>query len=162
MDLLIHCWVYEQDEGVWSPAHRVARLTGAHHCMAFGLLQQSNSGATAIETALHRITTDPRTTTVLITTADKTMQVVFAESLQPGEQTSPCSPQLAVQLRFEISHPTGGRSEIGIKVIATSFHASDRLSIVQPVDLPEPRRWSRTDAGPEKRWRQREPTPGST
>ncbi|MFI5943506.1 ketoacyl-ACP synthase III family protein [Streptomyces uncialis] len=75
VDLHIHCWVYEQGEGVWSPAHRVARLTGAHHCMAFGLQQQSNSGATAIETALTKIATDPRTTTALITTADKFNEV---------------------------------------------------------------------------------------
>ncbi|MEF9915414.1 hypothetical protein RJT17_35420 [Streptomyces sp. P5-A9] len=71
VDALVYAWVFRQGASVWSPAHRVARLLGAHRCVALGVQQMSNGGAAALEIALARLLTEPSCRTVVVATGDE-------------------------------------------------------------------------------------------
>jgi 3-oxoacyl-[acyl-carrier-protein] synthase-3 len=69
--LVAHAWIYHQGHDFWSPAHYIAHHTGMWHAIPVGIQQMCNGGAIAIETAATRLIADPRTSTALVTTADR-------------------------------------------------------------------------------------------
>ncbi|MBP2471945.1 3-oxoacyl-[acyl-carrier-protein] synthase-3 [Crossiella equi] len=70
VDTLVHAWASPEPEGVWTPAHRVARLAGARDAVALGVRQMSNGGAAALEAGLCRLLTEPGCRVVVTSTGD--------------------------------------------------------------------------------------------
>ncbi|MEV2262630.1 3-oxoacyl-ACP synthase [Streptomyces anulatus] len=69
--LVAHGWTYHQGHDFWSPAHYIARRTGASEALPVGVQQMSNSGAAALGMAAAKLIADPGAEAALVTTADR-------------------------------------------------------------------------------------------
>ncbi|WP_459246439.1 beta-ketoacyl-[acyl-carrier-protein] synthase family protein [Streptomyces youssoufiensis] len=68
---VLHAWTYYQGHDFWSPAHYVARHTGATSAVPVGIQQMCNGGAAGLEVALARLVAEPDHGPVLVTTGDR-------------------------------------------------------------------------------------------
>ncbi|WP_326568625.1 3-oxoacyl-ACP synthase [Amycolatopsis rhabdoformis] len=69
--VVAHAWMYYQGHDLWSPAHYVARKTGAVDALPVGVQQVCNGGAAAIELTVARLLADSPGRLGLVTTGDR-------------------------------------------------------------------------------------------